>query len=114
MFKKFNFETLKIQSKLEIHTSKLKLKFNHMNLLITLDINDISLTLKDGRKILDDFAWTDEYTLSEKLLPNIDALLRKNKVSKNEVEKVITKITKNSGVTSARIVRTIAAGWALR
>ncbi|MDD5464231.1 MAG: hypothetical protein PHP62_03720 [Candidatus Moranbacteria bacterium] len=84
-----------------------------MNLLISLDGNSISLALKDGRKIVDELSWNDEYTLSEKLLPNIDELLRKNKVSKNEVEKVTTKISKTSGVTSARIVRTIAAAWKL-
>lgn len=82
-----------------------------MNLIITLDVNNISLILKNGRKIVDEFVWTDEYTLSEQLLPNIDALLRKNKVKKAEVEKVMTKITKNSGVTSARIVQTLAKAW---
>ena len=71
------------------------------------------LTLKDGRKIIGQFAWTDEYTLSEKLLPNIDALLKKNEVSKKDVQKITTKITKNSGVTSKRIVQTIAKGWGL-
>lgn len=82
-----------------------------MNLIISLDLNDIKLVLKDGRKTVGELAWTDEYTLSEKLLPNIDVLLRKSKVSKHDVEKVTMKITKNSGVTSVRIVKTIAAAW---
>ena len=82
-----------------------------MNLIISLDVNDIKLTLKDGRKIVGELDWTDEYTLSEKLLPNIDALLKKSKVSRHAVERVITKITKTSGVTSARIVRTVAKAW---
>jgi tRNA A37 threonylcarbamoyladenosine modification protein TsaB len=84
-----------------------------MNLIISLDVNNISLTLKDGRKIIGELAWTDEYTLSEKLLPNIDALLKKCKVSKQEVIKVTTKITKTSGVTSSRIVQTVAKAWEL-
>jgi len=82
-----------------------------MILNIFLDKNDIKLTLKNGRKIVDVLAWNDEYTLSEKLLPNIDALLRKNKISKKQIEKVTTKITKTSGVTSARIVQTVAKAW---
>jgi hypothetical protein len=82
-----------------------------MILQIFLDVNDIKLTLKDGRKIVGELAWNDEYTLSEKLLPNIDALLKQSQVKKEEVEKITTKITKNSGVTSARIVRTMAAAW---
>lgn len=84
-----------------------------MVLQILLDVNDIKLTLKVGRKLIGELAWTDEYTLSEKLLPNIDALLEKTKVKKTEVKKVTTKITKTSGVTSARIVRTVAAAWKL-
>jgi len=84
-----------------------------MILQISLDGNDIKLTLKDDRKIVDELSWNDEYTLSEKLLPNIDVLLRKNKISKSEIGKVTTKISKTSGVTSARIVRTIAAAWNL-
>lgn len=82
-----------------------------MLLQISLDRNDIKLTLKDGRKVVDVFAWNDEYTLSEKLLPNIDGLLRKNKISKKQIEKVTTKITKTSGVTSIRIVQTVAKAW---
>ncbi|MDD5397340.1 MAG: hypothetical protein PHW24_04805 [Candidatus Moranbacteria bacterium] len=82
-----------------------------MNLIISLNINDIKLTLKDGRKIVGEVSWSDEYTLSEQLLPNIDALLKKCKVKKEDVEKVTTKISKTSGVTSARIVRTVASGW---
>lgn len=84
-----------------------------MNLIISLDGNDIKLILKDGRKVVGEYAWTDEYTLSEQLLPQIDALLRKNKVSKNAVKKVTAKVSKTSGVTSARIVRTVAAAWNL-
>ncbi|EKE20237.1 MAG: hypothetical protein ACD_8C00034G0001 [uncultured bacterium] len=82
-----------------------------MILQIVLDVNDIKLILKDGKKVIDELAWNDEYTLSEKLLPNIDVLLRKNKVSKHVVEKVMTKISKTSGVTSSRIVQTLAKAW---
>ena len=82
-----------------------------MILQIFLDVNDIKLALKDGRKVVGELSWNDEYTLSEKLLPNIEALLKSCKVSKNEVEKVVTKISKNSGVTSIRIVQTVAKAW---
>jgi tRNA A37 threonylcarbamoyladenosine modification protein TsaB len=90
-----------------------KLTDKDMILQITLDINDIKITLKDGRKIVGELAWTDEYTLSEKLLPNIDALLKNCKVSKHDVQNVTTKITKTSGVTSTRIVQTVAKAWGL-
>ena len=88
-----------------------KFKNNNMILQINLDGNDIKLVLKDGRKIVDQSAWTGEYTLSEQLLVQIDSLLIANKVSKNEVEKLTAKISKTSGVTSSRIVQTVVKGW---
>lgn len=82
-----------------------------MNLVINLDGNNIKLILKDGRKVVGDFSWSDEYTLSEKLLPNIDTLLKKCKVKKEDMKKVVAKISPISGVTSARIVQTVAKAW---
>ena len=82
-----------------------------MNLTISLDVNDIKLTLKDGRKIVGEMAWSDEYTLSEMLLPNIDKLLRENKIDKSQVTKASGRITKGSGVTSSRIVQTVVKAW---
>jgi len=82
-----------------------------MILQIHLDGNSITLALKDGRKIVDTFSWIGEYSLNENLLPNINTLLEKNKIDKRDIEKVVAKITKTSGVTSARIVQTVANGW---
>lgn len=82
-----------------------------MNLIIYLDVNDIKLTLKSGRKIVGELAWVGEYTLSEMLLPNIDKLLKQSKVSKHEVKKASAKISKTSGVTSTRIVQTVVKAW---
>lgn len=82
-----------------------------MILTINLNGNDIKLTLKDGRKTIAESAWEGEYTLSEQLLVQIDALLKKNNISKNEVKKVTAKISPTSGVTSSRIVQTVAKAW---
>lgn len=82
-----------------------------MNLVIELDGNDIKLTIKSGRKVVGEFSWQGEYSLSEQLLPKIDELLRKNKVDKKEIKKVLTKISPTSGVTSSRIVQTVAKAW---
>lgn len=82
-----------------------------MNLIINLNGNDIKLVLKNGRKIIAESSWSDEYSLSEKLLPNINALLKKNKIPKNKITKVIPRINPTSGVTSSRIVQTVAKAW---
>ena len=82
-----------------------------MNLTIFLDGNKITLTLKNGSKVVDSLEWLGEYSLSEQLLPKIDELLRKNKIDKSEIKKVIPKISPTSGVTSSRIVQTVAKAW---
>jgi hypothetical protein len=82
-----------------------------MFLQINLNGNEIRLVLKNGGKMVAESAWTDEYSLSEKLLPNIDALLRKNKISKKDITKVIPRISQTSGVTSSRIIQTVAKAW---
>ena len=82
-----------------------------MNLIISLDGNNIKLTIKKGKKTVAESAWTGEYSLSEQLLPKIDELIRKNKIDKKEIKKVVPKINKISGVTSSRIVQTVAKAW---
>lgn len=82
-----------------------------MNIIISLDVNHIKLSLKDGRKIVGELAWEGEYTLSEMLLPNIDKLLQQSNVLKKDVIKASAKISKNSGVTSSRIVQTVVKAW---
>ena len=82
-----------------------------MKLIISLDGNDIKLVIKNGKKIIAESSWSDEYSLSEQLLPRIDALLKKNGLSKLDIVKVIPKISKTSGVTSSRIVQTVAKTW---
>lgn len=82
-----------------------------MKLLIHLDGNNITLTLKNGREIVGESFWSGEYTLSEKLLVEIDALLKKTGVKKEDVKKVQSKISKTSGVTSSRIVQTVVKAW---
>lgn len=84
-----------------------------MNLIIFLDGNNIKLALKDGRKVIGELSWEGEYALSEMLLPNIDKLIRKSKVSKKDVTKASAKISKTSGVTSTRIVQTVVKAWSI-
>lgn len=82
-----------------------------MNLIIELEGDDIKLVLKDGRKVIGEANWEGQNSLAERLLPEIDRLLKKNQVSKEQVTKVQTKIGKLAGVTSARIVETVAKSW---
>ena len=78
-----------------------------MQLKILIDGNAIELQLKNGRKIIDTFAWNDQYSLSEKLLPSIDALLKKNGLSAKDVEKVSSIASAVTSVTSVRIIKAV-------
>lgn len=82
-----------------------------MNLVISLEGNNIKLIIKNGSKIIAESSWEGEYSLSEQLLPRIDVLLKKNKISKQAITKVVPKISQTSGVTSSRIVQTVAKAW---
>ena len=82
-----------------------------MTLLIKLDGNNIDLSLLDGDKVLGELAWVGEHSLSELLLSKIDELLQENKVAKEAVQKIETQISATSGVTSSRIVETVARAW---
>ncbi|HPX94042.1 MAG TPA: hypothetical protein PLF30_00545 [Candidatus Moranbacteria bacterium] len=82
-----------------------------MVLYIELDGNNISVTIKKGGKTIDSSSWFGEHSLSEQLLVKIDELLEKNGIDKKEIKKVVPKISKTSGVTSSRIVQTLAKAW---
>lgn len=82
-----------------------------MMLLIKLDGNDIKLILKDADKTIGESFWHGEHSLSEQLLTQIDGLLQKSGVKKEQVEKVETEISETTGVTSRRIVETVAEAW---
>lgn len=84
-----------------------------MNLTIELNGNQITLIIKKNNKVIDRHSWVGEYSLSEQLLPKIDELLKKNKIFKKDIKKIIPKISKISGVTSARIVQTVTKAWNL-
>jgi len=82
-----------------------------MILLIKIDNNDIKLTIKDGDKAIAESFWHGEHSLSEQLLGKIDELLNENGLEKGDIEKVETKVSETTGVTSRRIVETVAEAW---
>lgn len=82
-----------------------------MILLIQLDGNDIKLILKDADRIISESFWHGEHSLSEQLLGKIDELLKESGLKKEDIEKVETEISETTGVTSRRIVETVAEAW---
>lgn len=72
---------------------------------------EISLSLKNGRKVVDALAWDDETNMSEKLLLEIGKMLKKNGVRKEEVAKMTIKNDIPAGYSAVRIARTVAKAW---
>ncbi|HBP00969.1 MAG TPA: hypothetical protein DD454_02050 [Candidatus Moranbacteria bacterium] len=82
-----------------------------MLLKIILEKSTVKLVLKEGTKDVAETSWLGDFSLSERLLLEIDILLEKNNFSKEQVEKAVAIYDEQSSVTSARIVQTVADAW---
>ncbi|GBE17015.1 hypothetical protein BMS3Abin15_00848 [bacterium BMS3Abin15] len=81
-----------------------------MYLYIHLKKEKITLQLKDNKKVIGSSLWNDENNLSEKLLPEIDKLIRKNKINKENI-KLTVKTDIPAGYTTTRIAKSVANAW---
>lgn len=82
-----------------------------MTLEIILEKSNVRLAVKDGLRVAASSGWEGDLSLSEKLLLEIDNLLKKNNIAKEEIKKTIAIYDSESSVTSARIVQTVADAW---
>lgn len=70
------------------------------------------LYLKDGRKIIDQSVWKEENNMSQKLLLEIDKIIKKNKLELNGIKKIEVKNNIPNNFTTTRIARTVAKTFA--
>lgn len=82
-----------------------------MLLEIILEKSNVKLAIKDGGKVVAQSGWDGDLSLSERLLSEIDSLLKKNNIAKEKIEKAAAIYDGESSVTSARIVQTVADAW---
>ncbi|MFA6383591.1 MAG: hypothetical protein WCX17_04160 [Parcubacteria group bacterium] len=71
----------------------------------------ITLFLKDKKNIVDSVDFPEERQLSERLLPAIDKLIRKNELKTEDVEKITVKSDLGENFTTCRIAKTVANTW---
>ena len=71
----------------------------------------VELVLQDGKLILDTHKFPDEYHLSEELLPEIDKLLKKNKLTPADIKKITVKSDLGDNFTTCRIAKAVANAW---
>jgi hypothetical protein len=79
-----------------------------MKLEIILENQEITLRLAKKDNLIDKISWPEDSNLSKKLLLNIEKILLKNKLVKNDLKsvKVINKTEHN--ITTFRIAKSIA------
>ena len=82
-----------------------------MQIIITIKKKKIRLSLWNNKKEQDYKNIQDEHSLSERLLLEIDKLLKKNKLVVQEVEKVKVVTDQTDNFTTTRIAKTVANTW---
>lgn len=82
-----------------------------MLLEIILEKRNVRIVIKNGDNIVAEKSWQGDLSLSEKLLVEIDRLLKSNGLSVDQVTKAEAIYDEESSVTSARIIQTVADAW---
>jgi len=82
-------------------------------MIIEISINNdvISLLLKEKKKVIDSLVFPEERQLSEKLLPAIDKLIKKNRLNSKDIRKITMKSDLGDNFTTCRIAKTVAKTW---
>lgn len=84
-----------------------------MKLIIQIKNNVTSLKLFEGAKLVDQAMLEEINHLSDLLLPKIDELLRKNKLTLKNIKKIDSDLDIPESFTSSRIVKAVVKGISL-
>lgn len=82
-----------------------------MKLLIEIKNKKVDIQLCCGKKILNRSSFAENYNLSEKLLPEIDRLLKKNKLTPRDIKKVVVQTDTPESFTTSRIAQAVGKAW---
>lgn len=82
-----------------------------MEILITIKEKKVKIALFEGEKEKDSLEIVEEHSLSQKLLPEIDELLKRNKLEAKDVKNVQVESDQDESFTTTRIARTVAETW---
>ncbi|HAT73646.1 MAG: hypothetical protein US30_C0009G0013 [Candidatus Moranbacteria bacterium GW2011_GWF2_36_839] len=82
-----------------------------MEIIIKIKERKISTILLQNKKEVDFLNIVEEHSLSEKLLPEIDRLIRKNKLKLEDIEKVTVDSDQEDNFTTTRIAKSVANAW---
>jgi tRNA A37 threonylcarbamoyladenosine modification protein TsaB len=84
-----------------------------MQIIIEIKNKITKLVLRNGAKSLDEVVFSDEENISEKLLPFFDELLKKNKLTLDDIGSVEVETDLGDNFTSRRIAEAMkkAIDW---
>lgn len=82
-----------------------------MEILIKIKNRDLKIILLDDKNQVDFLGVVDEYRLSEKLLPEIDKIIKRNKLKKVDIKKIIVESDQEDNFTTTRIAKSVANSW---
>ncbi len=66
------------------------------------------LYLINGKKIISRSVWVEKNNMSQKLLPEIDKIIKKNKLKSSDVKRMKVKSDIPAGFTTTRIAKAVA------
>lgn len=78
---------------------------------IKIEEGQVTLFLKQNGQIIDSLDFPEERQMSEKLLPAIYQMLKKNKLVPREIEKITVQSDLGDKFTTFRLAKTVADAW---
>ncbi|MDO8529192.1 MAG: hypothetical protein Q7S18_00815 [bacterium] len=82
-----------------------------MRIEIELSQEKICLKLFQNKKLVDSLTFHEKENLSQTLLVNLDKLLKRNKIAKNQLERISLTGDIPDFYTSSRIAKTLEKTW---
>jgi tRNA A37 threonylcarbamoyladenosine modification protein TsaB len=82
-----------------------------MIILIKIENREVKIGLKEGKREVDSIKIIEERSLSERLLPEIDGLIRKNKLKTQDIKEIKVESDQADSFTTTRIAKAVANVW---
>lgn len=79
-----------------------------MNLIIKIENRKVRIILEKEKNVLDEIHFDEEYNLSEKLLPSIDEILKKNNLKPEDISECQVDADIDDSFTTYRIAKAVA------
>lgn len=83
-----------------------------MKLTVKIKHKLVEISLLKNHKTVDRLTFPENHNLSEKLLPAINSLLKKNKLRPQDIKEFVTQTDAPESFTTSRIAKIVEKTWA--